>query len=60
MRDNSLETAESLWRFVHNFNGGLYDNRSLSMDQACTIDQIVEAAEEIVNIKQEIMDLINK
>jgi len=60
MRDNSLEAAESIWKFIHNFNGGLYDNRSLSMSQACTVDQILEAAEEIVNLKDEINELINR
>ena len=60
MQDNSLEAAESIWKFIHNFNGGLYDNRSLSINEASTIDEILEAAEEIVKLKDEINELINR
>jgi len=60
MRDNSLEAAESIWKFIHNFNGGLYDNRSLSINEASTIDEILEAALEIVKLKDEINELINR
>jgi len=60
MRDNSLEAAESIWKFIYNFNGGLYDNRSLSINEASTIDEILEAAEEIVKLKDEINELINR
>lgn len=59
MLNNVEETGEYIWKFVHGLQTTNFKNRPLTDDEANAIHEIIEAAEEIVNTKFEIYELLN-
>lgn len=59
MLNNVEQTCEYIWKFVHGLQTTNFKNRPLTDDEANAIHEIIEAAEEIVNTKSEIYELLN-
>lgn len=57
---NIEQTAQLIWKFVHNLQLNDLRNINLSDSECSQIDEIVEAAQQIINNKFEIYELINK
>lgn len=60
MNLNTEHTAQLMWKFIHNLQLSDLRNIKLSDDECSQIDEIVEAAQQIINNKFEIYELINK
>lgn len=59
MLNNIEQTGESIWKFVHGLQTTNFENRPITDDEANAIHEIIEAAQEIVNTKSEIYELLN-
>ena len=57
---NAEETSVMLWKFVHSIQLNDFTKFPLADDEAYAIHEIIEAAQEIINNKQEIFELLNK
>ncbi len=58
--NNIIETGECIWKFVHGLQTTNFANRPITDDEANAIHEIIQAAEELVNTKTEIYELLNK
>lgn len=57
---NAEETSIILWKFVHSIQLNDFSKFPLSDEEAYAVHEIVEAAQEIIDNKLEIFELLNK
>jgi hypothetical protein len=57
---NAEETSIILWKFVHNIQLNDFSKFPLGDEEAYAVHEIVEAAQEIIDNKIEIFELLNK